>query len=111
MRGIAINVGGAHLHPYRRRAVDAADGHAQNARCLHPRTEDFILMVGGLDAIDATSHQVDQAARAIQLPLPLSQAPGIPRHMPPWSLRYRWLTRKQDDRPAQVCQVRSERYS
>ncbi len=70
MRRIPVDVRCAHLHPHGRRGIDRADGRAQHASRFHSRTENFILVVGGLDAIDASSCQVDQPDRTVQFPAP-----------------------------------------
>src|SRR5258708_5553183 len=100
MRRITVDVRRAHLHPHRRRDTDGADGEAQHARCFHAGTENFILVVGRLDAIDAASHQVDQAACAVEFSTPLAQSAGIPAYMPPWPAWFRWVARQEHDRHA-----------
>src|SRR5262249_49132247 len=78
LRWISIDVRCAHLHPHWRRGIESADRQSQHTSGFHSRTEDFILMIGGLDAIDAPPYQVDQTVRTIQFPSPRSQSPGIP---------------------------------
>jgi len=52
---VAVNVSSTHLHPHPRRIIDGPERATQHARRLNARTENLILMVRALDAINATS--------------------------------------------------------
>ena len=51
-------------------------------------------MVRRLDAIDATTDQVHQAARAVECSTPLSQAAGVPTHVLPRAVASRWIAER-----------------
>src|SRR3954470_18897518 len=99
----------AHLHPHRWWDLDPADRHAEHTCGLDAGTEDFILVVGGFDAIDAATGEVDQACGAVQLPMPILQRSAIPIHIPPRAAAPWWMPCEDDDRRAARCQVMGKR--
>src|SRR5437764_1470802 len=76
---------------------------------LYKRAKDLILIGGSLDAIDASSDEVDHPTHAVKFPSPLAQRAGVPANVPPRSADWRRIARQQDHRLAQRSQVQGER--
>src|SRR5215469_11870772 len=67
-------------------------------------------MVGGFDAVDASSRQVDQAGRTLELIPPRPQTAGVPANVPPGAAWFRRVPRKDHDGMAGVRQVPGKRH-
>ena len=70
---VAINVGGAHLHPDWRRRIDRSQGAAQDSGCFDARTKNLVLMIWSFDAVDATPNEVHESGRPFEFALPGSK--------------------------------------
>ena len=108
---IAINMSCTHLHPDRRGRVDTTDREAERSRRFGTRAENLILMIGSLDAINAATNQIDQAARAVESSTPLSQITSVPTYMFERKFTPRRIARKYHNRPTPGRQMRGERKS
>ena len=108
-RRVAVDVRRAHLHPDRRRRVDAAKCLAENAGGLDTGAEDFVLMVGGLDAVDAAAGEIDQAVGGCKFFGPGAKGAGIPGHVAPRAVDLGRGTGEDDDGSTAFCQMMGER--
>jgi hypothetical protein len=63
-------------------------------RGLDARSQDFVLMIWPLDAIDGATDEIDEAARAIEFAFPMGEGSGVPCDVPPWTGGFRGISRK-----------------
>ncbi len=75
---IAVAVGGGHLNPNRRRAVDGADRFSESERGFYAGTENFVAVVGSFDAVDGPADEVDQGGRAVEFFCPIAEVSSVP---------------------------------
>lgn len=80
-----------HLYPHLRWTFNAAHGNTKHASRFHLRTQDFIVVIGSLNAIDAASHRIDQSLRSVKFVTPISQSASIPTYLPRQSIRCRGI--------------------
>ena len=109
LRRVAVNVCRAHLHPHRRPSR-LAHRVTQHPRAFQARAEDFVLMIGRLDAVHAAARQVDQPARSFQRPPPVPQRATVPGDMLPRTGRSRRPPRKHHRRHPLLRQMPRERH-
>src|SRR4029078_6157692 len=98
-----------HLDPDGRRTIDRPNCHSQHACGLDTGTENLVLMVGSLDAIDTAAGPVDATDSAAQLLAPIADTAGVPRHMPPRAAGPRWMARQDYDGESSCRQIVGER--
>src|SRR5262249_15494406 len=106
---IAINMRGAHLHPYMRRAFDLAHRLAEDARGFYARSQDFVLMIRSLDAIDRSADEIHDCCGAVERTGPWSNRSSVPRSMPRGTCHLRSLARENHDGMAGLGQMRRKR--
>jgi hypothetical protein len=78
LRWIAVDVCCAHLYPNGRGRSDRAHCLSQDSRGFNARAEDLVVIIGSLDAVDSTAHQVDQAGGAVEFTFPFPSGAGVP---------------------------------
>ncbi len=65
-------------------------------------------MIGRLDAVDCAADEIDEACRAVELPLPVTERPRIQGDVTPWAVHRRSLPRKKDNRRARRREVQRQ---
>lgn len=91
---------GGHLHPHRGRHRHRAHGCSKNMCGLHARTQDLIPVIRRLDAIDGSTHEVNDPRGTLEFALPSAKRARIPGCVAPRTSYTRRLPRDDDDRCA-----------
>src|SRR5262249_30448741 len=89
-RVVAVSVDrrGAHLQPDTRWPRRRRDGIADDARAAHTRVLDHATILGRVAAVDAAPGEIDDDVRAVEIPRPGAEVPGVPGdHTPGGFLR------------------------
>ena len=90
--------------------MDGSHGPAQDSGRFHTRSEDFILVIGSFDTVDAAAHKVDEACRTFQFAIPISKGPCVPWDMLPRTSDLGSVTRQDHDGITQGGEVCRKRY-